>query len=97
MGPQGLDALERMLDDKDPYARHQAVLMLEESGLLDEEVGRLADREPERRAAALSLVNRLVHAGQHGRLRELAECHPRAEVRELLKHLLAEGAASEAT
>lgn len=93
MGPAGLDALERLLDDKDPYARHQAVLMLEESGLLDEEVDCLLDRAPERRAEALSLVNRLVHAGQHGRLRELAESHPRSEVRELLKHLLAEGSA----
>ncbi len=96
MGPQGLEALERMLDDYDPYARHQAVLMLEESGVLDEEVSHLVDHQPDRRAAALSLVNRLVHAGQHSRLLELAESHPHSEVRELLKHLLAQHAPQEA-
>lgn len=97
MGPDGLEALERMLDDPDPYARHQAVLMLEESGVLDEEVSRLTDNEPERRAAALSLVNRLVHAGQHGRLRELASSHPRSEIRELLNQLLSAESPREAT
>ena len=97
MGPQGLDALERMLEDADPYARHQAVLMLEESGMLDEEVTRLMDRAPERRAAALSLITRLVRVGQHGRLRELADSHPRTEVRELLKHLLGDDSPQGAT
>ncbi len=96
MGPDGLEGLERMLDDQDPYARHQAVLMLEESGVLDEEVSRLTDNEPERRAAALALVNRLVHAGQHARLRELAESHPRSEIRELLSQLLSVGSPREA-
>jgi len=88
MGPDGLEALERMLDDHDPYARHQAVLMLEESGILDDEIARLADSDPARRAGALALVNRLVHAGQHDRLRELAERHPHNEVRALLRNLL---------
>ncbi len=92
MGPVGLEALEKMLDDFDPYARHQAVLMLEEAGVLDEEIGFLVDGAPEKRAAALSLINRMIHAGLHGRLHEIAETHANAQVRELLISLLPEQA-----
>jgi len=95
MGPAGLAALERLLDDPDPYARHQAVLMIQDSGLFDEEVANLVDPAPDRRAAARSLVDRLVHAGQHARLTELAEEHPRSEIRALLWQALARGASGD--
>ncbi len=97
MGPVGLEALEEMLDDFDPYARHQAVLMLEEAGVLDEEIGFLVDGAPEKRAAALSLINRMIHAGLHGRLHEIAATHANDQVRELLISLLPEQALPQET
>jgi HEAT repeat protein len=84
MGPKGSEALDRMLDDRDVYARHQAVLMLEESGVLDHQVSLLSSPAGPDREAAESLVRRFVRVGQMGRLRELLETHPDARVREAL-------------
>jgi len=86
-GPRGIAALERMLHDADPYAKHQACLMLEDSGLLDARVAELATTGPAR-SAAVSIVSLFVHAGQTGRLRELAASHPEPTVREHLARLL---------
>ncbi len=91
MGPRGMDALERMLDDTDTYARHQAVLMLQESGVVDERVARLTSADAAARDRAASLVERLIVAGQTGRLSELAEAHPDLRVREELASRLAAG------
>jgi len=88
MGPVGLTALEGMLDDTDAYARHQAVFVLEESGVVDEHVDRLFDSPPNLSGEARSLVRRIIHTGQHGRLSELAETHEDARVRQLLTHLI---------
>ncbi|MCP3981100.1 MAG: hypothetical protein GY716_17520 [bacterium] len=88
LGPDGLDALERMLGDRDEFARHQAVLMLEEAGVLDEEVDRLTAIEPARRSAAQMFVGRCVEAGQFGRLRELSIKHPDPQIREILLGLI---------
>jgi HEAT repeat protein len=90
MGAAGMAALERMLDDDDTYARHQAVLMLQESGVLDRRVALLARPNGEERAEAEGLVRRLVQSGQTGRLVELAAEHPDHRVRETLNGLLAE-------
>lgn len=87
IGPQGLEALERMLDDEDVYARHQAVLMLEEAGELDRHVAGLADGGPGRKAAE-AVVSRFIQVGQLGRLRELASSHANAQVRASLTRLL---------
>jgi HEAT repeat protein len=92
MGPKGTEALDRMLDDRDIYARHQAVLMLEESGVLDRQVGLLSEADGPEREAAESLVRRFVHVGQMGRLRELVETHPDSRVREALVGVLGPGA-----
>jgi len=88
MGPKGDEALDRMLDDRDVYARHQAVLMLESSGVLDRQVALLAKPDGPEREAAESLVRRFVRVGQMGRLRELLETHPDERVREALAGLL---------
>ena len=86
-GPMGIDALEGMLDDADLYAKHQACLMLEESGILDRRVAQLASSGAVRDAAE-SIVRRFVQAGQVGRLRELAAAHAEPKVRTALARLL---------
>ncbi len=88
MGPKGDEALDRMLDDRDVYARHQAVLMLEASGVLDRQVDLLSKQDGPEREAAESLVRRFIRVGQMGRLRELLETHPDARVRDALAGLL---------
>ena len=87
LGPQGLDALEKMLDDNDVYARHQAVIMLQETGRLDAQVELLAGSDAERESSE-RFLRRFVRAGQTGRLRELAERHAKPAVRKALEALL---------
>ena len=86
-GPAGVEALEGMLQDADLFAKHQACLMLEDAGLLDRRVAQLALGGP-LRAAAETVVTGFVHAGQIGRLRELAATHTEPKVREALARLL---------
>jgi HEAT repeat protein len=88
-GPRGLEALERILEDPDLFARHQACLMLEAAGILDRRVAELAAGESARSAAAF-FVLRFVEAGQTDRLRELAITHVEPEVRDALAGLLPE-------
>lgn len=94
VGPAGVAALEGMLDDEDHYARHQAVRILQEAGVVDERVGRLASTEAPGHQLAAGLVERLIRAGQTGRLDELSRVHPDARVRERLATMLAAGSAS---
>jgi HEAT repeat protein len=86
-GAPGLEALEWMLDDADLYATHQACLMLQDAGVLDRRVAQLAGSGA-MRSAAESVVLRFVQAGQISRLRELAETHSEAAVREALSRLV---------
>jgi HEAT repeat protein len=88
MAPAGVDALKRMLDDQDGYARHQAVLMLEEAGVVDEIVGRLADEELIATNGAVGFITKVVGIGQLGRLRELMETHADPRVRAFLARLV---------
>jgi HEAT repeat protein len=88
LGPKGLEALERMLDSPDRFARHQAVLMLQEMGEVDARVGRLADADDAKRQAAVEFVQRLVAAGQFDRLRALSEIHRDPAVRQALVEML---------
>jgi HEAT repeat protein len=64
-GPMGIEALEGMLADEDLYAKHQACLMLDESGILDRRVAQLASNGALTDAAEWVVV-RFVHAGQTG-------------------------------
>lgn len=88
LGGRGLDALERMLDDTDVFARHQAVLQLQESGRLDARVQDLGATDEGKRKAATDYLKKFVQAGQVGRLRALALEHPETEVREALRGML---------
>jgi HEAT repeat protein len=92
LGDRGIEALERMLDDADVFARHQAVIQLQEAGALDARVDDLAAADVARREAAAAYVGRFVRAGQVGRLRELALGHDDAAVRGVLRAMLPPGA-----
>ena len=87
MGNRGVRALDRMLEDEDTYARHQAVQMLEQAGLVDQQVDLLAHAGPESEAAA-EMLRRLIQAGPTSRLGELLEQHPDSQVRAALRGLL---------
>lgn len=87
MGNPGVFALTQMLDDDDNYARHQAVLMLEEAGVVDRHAARLSGDGAER-AAAERLLQRVVEVGQTARLQELAVQHPDRGVRASLSEML---------
>lgn len=88
LGERGIEALDRMLDDSDTFARHQAVLQLQESGVLDARVGDLAAEDAGRREAARAWLGRFLRAGQVGRLREMALGHEDAAVRAALRGML---------
>ncbi len=89
MGEPGIAALEKMLDDGDVYARHQAVLMLEESGFLDRHVERLVGPLPKETEESTAIVRRFIRAGQVDRLHELSEAHADPRVRNAVATLLA--------
>jgi len=88
MNAKGLEALERVLDSSDRFARHQAVLMLQEAGVVDSRVARLASADEAEREGAERFVERLVRAGQLDRLRGLAAEHPDEAVRRALAAML---------
>lgn len=92
IGEPGIEALDRALDDDDAFARHQAVLMLEESGRLDRRVARLTDADPDVRGTAEQWIDRWLSIGQTGRIVELALRHDDADVRaRLVERLRAAG------
>jgi HEAT repeat protein len=95
MGHDGAVVLEGVLEGHDRFARQQAVLMLQELGVVDSRVHQLAHPDPRRRAEAILFVNRLVDAGQTGRLQQLAREHPNLGVRLTLETLLPDGLARE--
>lgn len=87
VGPMGIEALEGMLADEDLYAKHQACLMLDESGILDRRVAQLAAGGALKDAAE-AVVLAFVNAGQTGRLRELSVSHADPKVRAALARLV---------
>jgi HEAT repeat protein len=88
MSTRGLEALERALESSDRFARHQAVLMLQEAGVVDARVGRLASAREAERERAHHFVEQLIAAGQLDRLRALAAEHPDENVRQALVAML---------
>jgi HEAT repeat protein len=88
MGRKGVEALERALESPDRFGRHQAVLMLQEMGVVDERVGRLALADVEAQGHAERFVERLIAAGQTERLHDLAADHADERVRRALHGLL---------
>jgi len=94
LGPSGIDALEGALADEDPYARHQACLMLEEAGVLDRRVAQLV-APGSAGVAAEWVVARFVESGLTGRLREIAATQADERVRLEVARLLGAPAAAE--
>ena len=60
LGPIGREALIRMLDADDTYARHQAVAQLQEGRILDEYIADLVSGDPARRSAAIGFVEKII-------------------------------------
>ena len=83
-GDKGIDALLAMLDSKDPYAAQQAVQMLQESGVLDALVARLASDRHEERQHALEVMVKLVTLKRTDLLTEMSQNHPDAAIRQRL-------------
>jgi hypothetical protein len=95
IGARGQSALLGVLDGADNYARHQAVLMLQESGVLDEYAASLDAPEEAVRGAAEKLIQRLIDLGRIDFLADLSREHPSFRVRARLEAMLkGQGAAS---
>lgn len=90
MGTRGAEALERMLDCDDTYAAHQAVVMLEQMGVVDRRARGLIGASGNDRVRAEAFVKRLIALEQTGRLRALAGAAGSGELREVLLELLPE-------
>jgi len=90
MGKPGLEALEKMLEDPDRYARHQVILMLEQAGVLDQRVSELATKDEAVRQKAQAFIRRFLETEEVKRLRELGDLHQDSRVRHALSRLLAE-------
>ena len=88
MGSRGLDALEEALDDPDRFARHQAILMLQEAGVVDGHAEGLTLANDEGRSTAERFLRRLIASGQTEHLNALAAEHPHGEVRRALRAIL---------
>jgi HEAT repeat protein len=91
MGSRGLAALEEALDDPDRFARHQAILMLQEAGVVDGHAEGLTLADDESRSVAERFLRRLIASGQTQHLSALAAEHPHGEVRRALKAILSSG------
>lgn len=90
LGSRGAEALEGMLDCDDTYASHQAVLMLEQMGVVDRRARGLIGSSGNDRLRAEVFVKRLIAMGQTGRLRALAGAAGTGELREVLLEMLPE-------
>jgi HEAT repeat protein len=88
MGPAGQRTLLATLDEADNYARHQAVLMLQESGALADSVAGLEARDPEVQKQSEALVRKLIAIGRTESLSEMAREYPNFRVRVHLDRLL---------
>lgn len=88
LGPAGREALIKMLDADDTYARHQAVAQLEEGRIIDEYIGDLASPDPEKRAAAIRFVEKIISLKRVDHLSHEAIEHTQEGVRRTLLDIL---------
>ena len=88
MGPRGEQALLSVLSISDGFARDQAVLMLEESGILMSYVEALESRRPGAREEAEDLLSRIAKLGSVDYLQDQARHHPSAGIRGALEGIL---------
>ena len=91
LGETGTRTLLDVLDSPDIYARHQAVLMLQQTGLVDRYVDQLC-RADEEATLARRVVSRIAEMGRVDRLEELSRVHRFESVRETLAGILAKAA-----
>jgi len=87
-GQRGMGALLSMLDSKDAYAAQQAVAMLQDSGVLDAMISRLASEESVERQQALDVMAKLVRLKRTDLLTEIAHNHPENSIRQRLGIIL---------
>jgi HEAT repeat protein len=88
LGPRGQQVLLDVLDESDNYARHQAVLMLQESGVLADSVAALQARDPLVQKQAETLVRKVIALGRIDCLSDMAREYPNFRVRVALDKLL---------
>src|SRR5437867_3790012 len=91
LGETGTRTLLDLLDSPDIYARHQAVLMLQQTGLVDRYVDQLC-RADEEATLARRVVSRIAEMGRVDRLEELSRVHRFESVRETLAGILRKAA-----
>jgi HEAT repeat protein len=88
LGAEGLAALKGILDSEDRYARHQALMMLQEAGILDEMAASLLSDSETERGEARHFLGRILEEGRRDLLRGLAERQPVAAVRREIEKML---------
>lgn len=88
MGDKGIHALIEMLDSSDRYASHQAVLMLQESGLIDAYMKKLISQDETERVVALDLFKKILRLKRTDLIEETSKKHFNQEVRKILSDLL---------
>lgn len=89
MGNKGIQALFGMLDSPDKYAGQQAVLMLQEAGLIDSYMEKLISQDPAEMKSALDLFTKIVSMKRTDLIEETSRKHPNQAVRKALTELLA--------
>lgn len=88
LGDAGREALVGMLDAADPYARHQALAQLEESGVVDGWIADLASPDEGRRRAALRSIEKIIALGRTDHLAQRAASIADEDVRRVLAEAL---------
>ena len=88
LGTAGREALIRMLETEDTYARHQAVAQLEEGGIIDEYVADLVSKDRRKMAAAIRFVEKVISLQRIDRLTQQAIEHTQEGVRQALLQIL---------
>ncbi|HEU4402036.1 MAG TPA: HEAT repeat domain-containing protein [Candidatus Polarisedimenticolia bacterium] len=88
IGPAGREALIRMLDADDTFARHQAVAQLEEGRIIDEYLADLTSPDAARRDAAIGFVEKIIRLERVDHLTQVAIDHAQEGVRLALLKIL---------
>jgi HEAT repeat protein len=88
MGEKGISALFEMIDSNDMYASHQAVLMLQESGIIDYYFEKLISQNEAEKKSATDLFSKLVALRRTDLLEETSHRHPNPSVKRILSDLL---------
>lgn len=84
LGQRGFEQLEAMLVDDDTFASHQAVLMLEKEGLIEERLEGLVSEDEEQRQRARRVLELLLELERVAILEHLAKTHANPTLRDVL-------------